>query len=815
MGAGIAGGAWELADAIAGVSKADAVERVALAEVVRRDADGTWWVRIAGAETDTPVAVSLADASPGDRVQVRIEGGRATMVGNASAPSTSAAYVDGSVAPVALAAAGAQASADGAQASADEAMQAAAGASASAGRALESSATAKALAQSAEAVSSAISQHFWHDDSGAHVTEVTQDEWNDSAGDSYRSGANSLWNSLGMLFRKGLTNLLAIVTGDATGVAIYDGQGNGDANVVASFTDSQVQLGKDAESHATLDYHSLQLVDKEGNTYFHVSDLRDSTGYATITEAFTGDGTTQLFTTALPIGYVVSATVDGTTTTLYSTYEFGVKFYTAPSDGAEIILIYKSKSELSKAYTAGIRKSGESIGAFSFAEGRLITASGNYSHAEGTTTVASGTYSHAEGGAAKATGSGSHAEGNATKAEGHCSHAEGSSTEARGKQSHTEGFGTIAYKACGHAEGANTKASGAYSHAEGYMTSTTSDCSHAEGDNTAAIGKYSHAQNIGTIAFGEAQTALGKYNVSDKTSALIIGNGTGKTDAERSNAFTIDWNGNTVAAGNVTDGDGNVLSSMLTKAEAADTYLTEEGLGDTFLTREDAADTYAPISHTHAASDIASGTLPVARGGTGGTTAAEARNALNVPYVSDQSAQNVGIIATSNSDSLWALYANVTNASNEAYAGKRVGLWAENGGLRCWCSTDQSAAWRITGLSGTLDLGVATSSPSISNATATRFELRRSGHMVSLTVSGLKVDAALATGSSVSLGSNIIPSAYRPPAEQRIPLCGNNSLGTGCFLVVSTAGTVTLHNRSGASFSTSLSVGGGGTWIAD
>ena len=38
--------------------------------------------------------------------------------------------------------------------------------------------------------------------------------------------------------------------------------------------------------------------------------------------------------------------------------------------------------------------------------------------------------------------------------------------------------------------------------------------------------------------------------------------------------------------------------------------------------------TMTPSAHTHAASDVTSGTLPIARGGTGGTTAETARNAL-------------------------------------------------------------------------------------------------------------------------------------------------------------------------------------------
>lgn len=94
---------------------------------------------------------------------------------------------------------------------------------------------AQTVADAAQAVANAINQHFWHDDNGAHVTESTQDEW-----EQEQSGPNSLWNSLGMLFRDGLNNLLAILT---TGVVIYDGNGNDEENIVATFTGDEINLG--------------------------------------------------------------------------------------------------------------------------------------------------------------------------------------------------------------------------------------------------------------------------------------------------------------------------------------------------------------------------------------------------------------------------------------------------------------------------------------------------------------------------------------------------------------------------------------------
>jgi hypothetical protein len=128
------------------------------------------------------------------------------------------------------------------------------------------------------------------------------------------------------------------------------------------------------------------------------------------------------------------------------------------------------------------------------------------------------------------------------------------------------------------AEGYNTStgSSASSAHAEGSGSQANGAASHAEGYQTVATGAHSHAQNTGTIAFGIGQTAIGTYNVRDTTPsiavhpngnteygnyALIVGNGTSSAGSSRSNAMTLDWVGNLVASGNITDGSGNVLAN--------------------------------------------------------------------------------------------------------------------------------------------------------------------------------------------------------------------------------------------------------------
>ena len=136
---------------------------------------------------------------------------------------------------------------------------------------------------------------------------------------------------------------------------------------------------------------------------------------------------------------------------------------------------------------------------------------------------------------------------------GSYSFAEGYQTEARGDYgSHAEGTGTSSNGGYGsHAEGSNTQASGQASHAEGYLTSASGQASHAEGTLTKASGENSHCEGQDTIATGMNQHVSGKYNIEDTEDkyAEIIGNGT--PDTARSNARTLDWNGNEYLAGNL------------------------------------------------------------------------------------------------------------------------------------------------------------------------------------------------------------------------------------------------------------------------
>ena len=229
------------------------------------------------------------------------------------------------------------------------------------------------------------------------------------------------------------------------------------------------------------------------------------------------------------------------------------------------------------------RAANSTVGSKSTALGNNVTASGNNSqafgassladgfasHAEGSSTAATGYAAHAEGQGTTASGRDSHAEGSNTTASGVYSHAEGGNTTANNSQAHAEGSSTMASGINSHAEGANTVASSNQSHAEGVSTNASAPQAHAEGASTTASGVNSHAEGAGTIANHKSQHVSGEYNVADPSSAdssargnyaEIIGNGT--NNSNRSNARTLDWNGNEELAGDliVNKGTANEVS---------------------------------------------------------------------------------------------------------------------------------------------------------------------------------------------------------------------------------------------------------------
>lgn len=240
-------------------------------------------------------------------------------------------------------------------------------------------------------------------------------------------------------------------------------------------------------------------------------------------------------------------------------------------------------------------------------------AIGSFSHAEGADTVALGNNSHAEGVSTKALADESHAEGDTSYAEGKSSHAEGYFTQTFGEASHSEGIHTIASGDYSHAEGENTVANSQGSHVQGrfnllddmpkYTYSYFIGNAQRDGEekvyilnNTpvlnAEVGTFdaeiteTQVKNLKTndlVIFSNQKPFDIYYNITEiqsddnsqyqlaltgittqinrgpGTYAHIVGNGT--SEENRSNAHTLDWEGNAWFAGDVRIGGTNYANA--------------------------------------------------------------------------------------------------------------------------------------------------------------------------------------------------------------------------------------------------------------
>lgn len=286
-------------------------------------------------------------------------------------------------------------------------------------------------------------------------------------------------------------------------------------------------------------------------------DIKDATARSGLADKMdkadpTGTGTLSINRrSSTTVGsYSVALGYNGTASGNYST-SLGNR---TRATGAESVAQgYSSTASGSDSHAEGY--STTASGASAHSEGSGTTASGNQSHAEGDGCTAAGKYSHAEGDGSStgSTADAAHAEGNATKANGKYSHAEGNNCTAAGQDSHAEGTGssTGSDAVAAHAEGYNTTSAAFSAHAEGNSSSTSSAAfaAHAEGWGTTVSATAAHVEGYYTKASSDYQHVSGMCNIEDTngTYAEIIGNGSNIDD--RSNARTLDWNGNEWIAG--------------------------------------------------------------------------------------------------------------------------------------------------------------------------------------------------------------------------------------------------------------------------
>lgn len=283
------------------------------------------------------------------------------------------------------------------------------------------------------------------------------------------------------------------------------------------------------------------------------------------------------------VGSLFTITINDSELLLTSGETYNVEFYDISTPGyVKIPLDYMPK----EVFTQNEAPVKYGTGELSTIQGSETIASGECSHAEGGGSIASGNYSHAEGSNTKAYGECSHAEGSSSIASGYCSHAEGSNTEAYGYCSRVEGFYTVASNQSMNVSGEYNIIEPCYKavynkttyHLERDIEYYCSDTFTFDAKNgkyslvnptkqliSNCIGKYlvlgdtyKDVQNIiklNSLASGSNNrhpcTNYYRKSITDLRGRYshIVGNG--NSDTERSNSYTLDWEGNAWFAGDV------------------------------------------------------------------------------------------------------------------------------------------------------------------------------------------------------------------------------------------------------------------------
>lgn len=315
--------------------------------VSRVDADGTVWVSVEGSNNETPTASVSSEAKKGDAVKVEWRNNKLYLAGNYTDPAAGVETV--------------------------KAVEV------KAGQAMD-------LADSAKADVKSVNQYFWHvkngAERGAHITEVPQAVF---SADPENGGGNLLATSSGIAVRDGLTELATFGANGET-IGVTDG----------------------TQSYVAVDYHSMQMIDKEGNCYLYVSDLRDASGEASFTQIITTDGVYSGWGHPTFSSYTLEVYLEGVLLTQgvdYYDINGSVNFASPPAAGQELKIIVATTSDETKAFTFGNRSADPEYftGAMSIAAGKNVASMGFGAYADGEDTVAWGDRSHSHGKGTQAT----------------------------------------------------------------------------------------------------------------------------------------------------------------------------------------------------------------------------------------------------------------------------------------------------------------------------------------------------------------------------------------------------------------------------
>lgn len=529
---------------------------------------------------------------------------------------------------------------------------------------------------------------------------------------------------------------------------------NDDGDIIAQFNDT-ITLGSPGSTYyASLDQDSFELYDDEGTKYL-------SAGSSVVPDEITvldeelvsADGSVgTTFTVSEPVYRIYAVYVGGVETSAY-TFDgrSTITLSNEPADGESIEVLYGTYSNMYH-YDFGTRKASTAVGRYSIVEGKNINASGDYAHGEGFETEASGNASHAEGHGSKATG----------------------------KYSLATNYMTTASGAASHAEGGTTVASQRYAHAEGYYTEASGAVSHAEGARTIA-------NHLAQHVFGFSNIADTSTNANDRkgTYVEIVGNGDNYT---RSNARTLDWNGNEWIAGALSVGDtATTLTNLGVYSKSEIDTMIGSGGGSSLPT---------PVSVQNGGtglSSLTSGSALIGNG-TGNVTLRSITNNTSSTYITASTN-----LITANTLAYWNGAYNSSGSSRITKVGTITsGTWNGTAISSSYIGSHNHGAGDIT--SGTLAIGRGgTGATSIANIQAGK---DGDGNTISSTyMKSSRFHTTTVTGTTSNagnVGSTLSSSQYFVLSAR----AGNNYVVT---TIVGTSGNWAFHIADNSSAANAIS----------
>lgn len=220
-------------------------------------------------------------------------------------------------------------------------------------------------------------QFFWSDAEGAHITEVTRDEY---LADISEAGGNLLATSAGVQIRDG-------------------------SRPMAQFYRDGVQIGADEDSHIGMTTASISGYNSQGRAYFTMMDAQGMTHrYVAM-----GNGSTTaftFFTSNSGAETITKVTIDDVETDEYTVDDtqqwYTLTFDTAPESGATIVM-FTAQDEFAPSFSFGAN-TGATQPPFSLVVGEGCTAEDKHCIAMGESSASNGQASFAAGSHAQAYG---------------------------------------------------------------------------------------------------------------------------------------------------------------------------------------------------------------------------------------------------------------------------------------------------------------------------------------------------------------------------------------------------------------------------